>query len=443
MASSSEDDLMTNGIEEDGDLFGDDEEIDDASAPKKRELSDRELDSGDDEDRNDRIQQTVEEETGYESGTEARILEATLWRHPIPKPLDGELNTLRLPKFLGIEPCAYESENFVPPNSDHHSETRSANFSASSVALSTIRYRRDPKTGKLQSNTVLHKWSDGSTTIAIGDQHYELQTKHLAPPIDSKPYQEVQDSHTYLASPSIASQLILLIGHMNNQYIVGPNKDIEDDALEKLQKSLAAATRGGSKGDEKGGPELITNTEDPELQKKKAEIAEKERLRAQRRRETAAEKQSFIRAQIGGRGGLNIDDLEGRFERKAAGAERKATKPRRNRSSYDSDDEPRVGRSRQDEYDKEDDFLADSDEELEESAEEEEEEEDEIEQESDRDEPKAKKQKTSKVTEESDDGEADAEADLVDEDPPIPVGNDTAVRGRKRNIIEDDDDDDE
>lgn len=349
-----------------------------------------------------------------------------------------QINTLRLPKFLGIDPRAYESAEFVPPNSDHHSDTKSANFSASNVALTTMRYRRNSKTGYLESNTLLHKWSDGSTTISIGDQHYELQTKPLAPPADSKQYQEVQDSHTYLASPSIASQLLLLVGHMNNQYTVRPNKDIEDDALEKLQKSLAAATRGGLKGDEKGGPEFITNTEDPELQKKKAEIAEKERLKAQRRRETAAEKQNFIRAQAGGRGGLSIDDLEGRFERKTAGSERKAPKPRRHRSSYDSDDEPRVGRNRQDEYDKEDDFLADSDEEVEESVEEDEEEE--TDQDSDRGEPISKKQRISKAVDEIDDADADAEADLDDEDLSIPMGQETAVRGRKRNIIEDDDD---
>jgi RNA polymerase-associated protein LEO1 len=345
-----------------------------------------------------------------------------------------------MPKFLGIEPRAFESQTFKIPTSDHHSETKSANFSASAVAASTIRYRKNPSTGKLESNTVVYRWSDGSTTIGVGDQHYELQGKPLAPPRDSKTYQEVQDSHAYLASPSIASQLLVIVGHMTNQYTVRPNKDIEDDALEKLQKSLAAATRGGHKGgDDKGGPELITNTEDPELQKKKAELAEKERMRLQRRRETAAEKANIPKHSLGGRGGLSVDDLEGRSGRRAPGAGRnKGPKPRRRRPEYDSDDELPRGRNREDEYDKEDDFLASSDEE--ELAEGDDDDEEELLDESDREQPKSKRQKTSKAADLSD-ADADAEADLDDDEAPVAGGStEPAGRGRKRLIIEDDDD---
>jgi RNA polymerase-associated protein LEO1 len=270
-----------------------------------------------------------------------------------------------------------------------------------------------------------------------------LQTKPLAPPKDVKTYQEVQDSHSYIASPSIASQLLVMVGHMANQYTVRPNKNIEDDALEKLQRSLAAATRGGNKNDDKNGPQVIANTQDPELQKKRAELAEKERMRAQRRRETAAEKANLP---IGGRrlgGGLSVDDLEGRGGRRAPGSGRKpagAKRPRR-RADYDSDDDLPRGRNREDEYDKEDGFLASSDEELEEGGEGDDDEEELIDDESEAEEPKAKKQKSLKP-EEISDADADAEADLDDEDAPGPivVTEPTGIRGRKRNIIEDDED---
>jgi RNA polymerase-associated protein LEO1 len=344
-----------------------------------------------------------------------------------------------MPKFLGIEPHAFEAQTFKIPTSDHHTDTKSTNFSASSVAASTIRYRKSRTTGKIESNTVVYRWSDGSTTIAVGDQHYELQSKPLAPAKDSKTYQEVQDSHSYLASPSIASQVLVMVGHMTNQYTVRPNKDIEDDALEKLQRSLAAAARGNHKGDDKGGPELITNTEDPELQKKKAELAEKERMKLQRRRETAAEKANIPRHTLGGRGGLSVDDLEGRSGRRAPGAGRnKGAKPRRRRPEYDSDDELPRGKTREEEYDKEDDFIASSDEELEDQGDDDEEEE--PEEESDREEPKSKRQKTSRPADLSD-ADADAEADLDDDEAPAaPISTEPTGRGRKRLIIEDDDD---
>lgn len=306
-----------------------------------------------------------------------------------------------------------------------------------------MRYRKNPSTGELESNTVVYKWSDGSKTISIGDQHYVLQTKPLAPPKDSKPYQEVQDSHSYVAAPSITSQLLVMIGHMANQYTVRPNKDIEDDALEKLQRSLAAATRGGNKGDEKSGPQVITNTQDPELQKKRAEVAEKERMKAQRRRETAAEKANLPRRPGGG---LSVDDLEGRAGRRAPGSGRKppsAKRPRR-RAEYDSDDDLPRGRNREDEYDKEDGFLASSDEDLEEGQEGDEDEEEEmIDEESETEEPRAKKLKPSKPEESGGiDADADADVDFAEEDATAPPasGEPATGRGRKRNIIEDDDD---
>lgn len=87
MASESEDDIMDAGAEGDDDLFGDD---DDAPADKVRELSDRELDSGDDEDRRDRAPR--EDDVDVNDSREARIMETTLWRHPVPNPVDGNVS---------------------------------------------------------------------------------------------------------------------------------------------------------------------------------------------------------------------------------------------------------------------------------------------------------------------------------------------------------------
>jgi hypothetical protein len=86
MASSSEDDPMDPAEDVEDDLFGDE---DDGPTIKARELSDRELDSGDDEDRDDRIHRAAEVDD--DSGRDARIMESTIWRHPLPKPFDGEV----------------------------------------------------------------------------------------------------------------------------------------------------------------------------------------------------------------------------------------------------------------------------------------------------------------------------------------------------------------
>ena len=327
--------------------------------------------------------------------------------------------------------------------------------------MSTIRYRKNPETGRLESNTIMSRWSDGSITIAVGDQSYELLAKPLAPPIapGGKNYQDVLDSHQYLATPYIDSQLLHIVGHMTNQYTVKPNQEIQDYALEKLQSGLAAAARGRNKDDNKGGLALIDSNQDPELQKKQAEMAEKERMKAQRRRETAAaradQQAGRIRSGIGG--GLTLDDLEKGGSRSLGSRKKRSvpTGPRRARrkADYDSDDDDLPhGRRREDEYDLEDDFLAPSDEEMEgeegDSGEESEEAIDEGSEEERGPEPKKRKMEGPARNAGPDvdaEGESDPDAEGEIDDTGITmdsaaVGDAAAGRGRKRNIIEDDDD---
>jgi len=88
MASSEEDDVIDNSADLEDDLFGDDDE---EPAERVRELSDRELDSGDDEERKDRVARNDAEEVDYGDGRDVQIQESTVWRHPVPKPVDGEV----------------------------------------------------------------------------------------------------------------------------------------------------------------------------------------------------------------------------------------------------------------------------------------------------------------------------------------------------------------
>jgi len=83
-------DLFGEDEDEDG-LFGDEDDI---QSEHERALSDRELDSGDDEDRNDR---TIEhaDDVGQQIGIhdrEARILDADFPRQAVPTPTDGEVS---------------------------------------------------------------------------------------------------------------------------------------------------------------------------------------------------------------------------------------------------------------------------------------------------------------------------------------------------------------
>lgn len=148
-----------------------------------------------------------------------------------------------------------------------------------------------------------------------------------------------------------------------------------DDALIRLQEQMAAMSKGYAKADQAAGPGVLTVMEDPELAKRKAEVAERDRLRAQKRRETQEQRMRDRQAGVLGRAslrnpyatGLSLGELEGTASNTPREARKPARKPRRRGSEYsdDEDDDFRRGHTREDEYDEDDGFVAKSDEEVE------------------------------------------------------------------------------
>jgi RNA polymerase-associated protein LEO1 len=265
-------------------------------------------------------------------------------------------------------------------------------------------------------------------TISVGGEQFQISRKQQAP-LPGQPYRELDDAHLYAAAAHLTSNLLMVVGHVSDQFTIKPTQNIKDSALDMLQERIQAATRGAHRENDM----IIKTTQDPELQKKQAEQAEKERMKAQRRRETAA-------ARMDGsgrynRGGLSIGDLEsGRRGPGAAGRKRGAPgsgKQKSRKPEYDSDDDLPSGAYRGEEYDLGDDFIAPSDEEIE--TDEGDEEEEELLDDDDEDEaPRSKRQKTA----EADDADADAEADLEDDEPPAGA---EPSRARRRNVLDDDD----
>lgn len=334
-----------------------------------------------------------------------------------------QLQSLRVPKFLRVLPELYDRDTFEPTEADI-ANAKSENPKAE------IRIRKDPATGRLQSNALIHRWSDGSMTLSIGDDHFELHSKALAPPTD-KPYQELQDAHYYAAAPNLSSNHYMMVGHVSEQYTVRPGKEVEDDALVKLAERMAEVSRGVHEADM-----IIKTVKDPELQKRQAEQAEKERMKAQRRRET-----TLARQEGGGRygrsGALSIGDLEGR---KAGGSRKRGAsgagaggRAKRRRPEYDSDDDlPSGARRAGDDYDLGDDFIAPSDEDLSGEGDGDDDEEEVLDDEDD--EAPRKKRRRSVASEEEDDADGDLDDAVVPE---------STSRSRRRHLIDDDDDDDD
>ncbi|KAF9879314.1 hypothetical protein CkaCkLH20_03547 [Colletotrichum karsti] len=391
--------------EEGDDLFGD-ELADDVQEDRSRAGSERaasDQDAGEDGERFDAAPTSTDYET--------KVIEAVeMQRHRTPKAKEQRLGSLRVPKFLRFIPTLYDPDTFEPTEEDIE------NAKADTPKMD-VRVRRHGN--KLQSNAMIHRWSDGSVTITVGDEHLEVTHKALAPGPD-QPYSDLQDGHYYAAAAEYSSNFLMFVGHVTDQFIVRPGKEVQDDALAALAERMATVTQ---KPQEK---DMIINTiQDPELRKRQAEQAEKERMKAQRRRENAAAKLTDASRGYGRGGGLSIGDLEG--GRRAGGSRKRgaagAPKQKRRRPEYDSDDDAPAGAYRQNDYDMEDDFIVGSDEDISEGPDDDNEE---ILDDDDEDErPRSKKRQKM-----SDDEDADGDEDDMME----PSG-----RGRRRHVVDDDD----
>lgn len=370
----------------------------------------------------------------------------------------NQIYLLKVPKFMSIEPTLFETPSFQAPTTDHHSRKEATpTFSAFNTAMSTVRWRKSPSNPKeLQSNGRILRWSDGSLTLQLASdptQQYEIAGKPLAPPqrnpikptpTSLKPGQKeapTTDSFTYLGVPNESVGLIRLTHKITAGLNVLPSATTTDEALERLQSSLAAAVRGKNLNTD-GGIEFVKIDEDPELARKKAEVAEREKGRAQKRREAAENRdrdrgnralgRSGLSTQRYGAGGLTAGMLED--DEGGSARPRTKAKPRRQRRNSEYSDDEDFGRRRGnfggDEYDVEDDFIAGSDEE--EAVDDEDEDEDDGIVETDKSPKRSRENKAEASDEDADaDADADAEEDVVQ-----------APKAKRRRVIDEDDDED-
>ncbi|KAJ6103147.1 hypothetical protein N7486_005574 [Penicillium sp. IBT 16267x] len=355
--------------DDDADLFGSDGDDNGVENDRPhRTLEDEQLDSGDDENRYDRREDRMDEAPDEDDYAETvNIMDVGLARAPVPATNDGEVYTMRVPDFLSTEAEEFNPETYVAP--------------PYATAATSLCWRKDPKDGSLlQSNARIIRWEDGSLTLQLAHaplEQYRIASKPLAPLTKSGEYDTKLDSHVYLGAAVETASLFRLTSHVTHGLTVLPTTMETDDAVLKLQASLAAATRGNKKTADGSAP-VIDTIEDPELAQRKAEHMEREAMRAERRRQQIADREADrgrrAPAPRSGPSGLSVGGLED--DGLATRARAKPRRPNRRGEIYSDDEEDygRGARSREDEYDEDDGFLVGSDEEIEEVDDEEEEE---------------------------------------------------------------------
>lgn len=327
-----------------------------------RTLDDEQLDSGDDEDRYDRVGDRMDYEDGGdgEFAETVNVMDLSLGRAPVPASTNGEVYTVSIPNFLSVETEEFNPETYVAP--------------PYTTAATSLCWRHDPNDNSLlQSNARIIRWEDGSLTLQLASapkEQYLISSKSLTPLNKSGDYDPKLDSHAYLGAAAETSSVFRLTSHLTHGLTILPTTIETDDAVQRLQESLAAAARGGKKTADGSAP-VIEVKEDPELAKRQAELAEREKLKAARRRQQLADRDldRGRRAHATHRyaaPGLTVGGLEDDDGMLATRPPAKKPRKQNRRGEIYTDDEEdydRRGRTREDEYDEDDGFLVGSDEE--------------------------------------------------------------------------------
>ncbi|KAJ9652042.1 hypothetical protein H2198_008704 [Neophaeococcomyces mojaviensis] len=363
--------------DDDGDLFGDDDEGVQNNTTQSRTLDDPELDSGDDQGRDDRVANTVEDgDDDQEHSRQLKAIDCDLPRTNYPE--GEEFYMLNMPPFLGIKQAAFDPATYEPDKLPHDGDP-SRQTSAYSTAMSSIFWRRDPSdASKIQSTARFVRWSDGSLTLQLAtkpQEQYKVTSTAMRQTFNKskqlqQPYDPSKDSLTFLAASHHSDVVDLqLLRALDASMKIVPSSTDTDESEARLRLTLLKA-----KEEHDPLARMKDVREDPELARKAAEQFEKDRLRAQRKRENAEDRLTMKRNTVLGRaglgprtGGLSVAGLEDEMGMPISRGRKKTSRRKINRrGEIYSDDEDETlprGRTREDEYDRDDDFLADSDEE--------------------------------------------------------------------------------
>ncbi|KAK6358972.1 hypothetical protein TWF696_000144 [Orbilia brochopaga] len=328
------------------DLFGDGSEPETGDAkPKVRRLDDEELDSGDDigADPRRRVGEGMDEDMASEEERDETSYEVDIGLHQLPQPSDDQVYLLKIPQFISIAPQIFKPEKFEAPKLPADAAITPYTF-----ATTAIRWRRsasDPS--KLESNSRIIQWNDGSFSLQIGSSKeglYDLPTNYLIPP-DPAEYDPARDSFTFLAEPLANSRLVRFFTHATQGMGVVPASDsIITDDIKQMVAARYKATQKRRGEETPKQMELLYKIEDPERARREAEAAEKEieksrkKIEAQRNKEAESAGANGYRRRYRRDQALTLDELEegGRERSRGGGGGYKGKKV--HEDEYDEDD---------------------------------------------------------------------------------------------------------
>ena len=196
-----------------------------------------------------------------------------------------------MPGFIGCKRTNFDGESTLR---DELIETEFCDYGDLLRARTTIRNRKIESTGEIESNSRLNRWSDGTWTLQIGSEHFEILPQTFS-----------SDENNILCVRHQNEECLEAVGKLANKLTVRPFMDSQGGHRKYL--ALAEAT---GKGMKKVKVRVATTTADPEMEKRGLVKIQQERIKARRKLDAKRrnlEQKSFDRV---GKEGLTARFLE-------------------------------------------------------------------------------------------------------------------------------------
>lgn len=161
---------ISDPIEDDG-LFGDDDE-EDIVKPKKRPKATDELEDG--------IEDSDSQESEEEESRPIHIREDVIARLP-PSQKNSDSFYARIPAFITLEPRPFDSNKFLEQAKQNEKEQEN-NVRLADENMVLWKYAKKDDTMVKQSNARFVKWSDGSLSLQLGHEIFDVEQQSLYDP---------------------------------------------------------------------------------------------------------------------------------------------------------------------------------------------------------------------------------------------------------------------
>lgn len=275
-------DVIDNAVDEEdeemNDLFGDDDDDDNVQVQQTSKKRHMNIDANsDDENEEDDMEDDEEVPFDKEPVTEAELTvkNITLARHPRShNPASGL--SFPLPRFLSVNadpfhPMEFEDQiKTLAKESNNESLKGSLQFKKLELT-NTIRWRyAKAANGSLhkQSNTQIIEWEDGSKSLKIGKEYFDMKLK---------------DNDDDILAFTNADSLMAMLPLNQSVQIVPPS------TTSQAHKLLAMTIKSGMKNKKAKKINTIVTNQDPEAKAREVEKAQREIEKARRRQLQKAE----------------------------------------------------------------------------------------------------------------------------------------------------------